>query len=63
MLRMFRELRQWRRGDYIVLAEANVLPDADMEYFSQDGDRMHMAFNLQVNQNLFYALALADGPL
>ena len=40
-------------GDCIVLAEANVLPDTDMEYFGQDGDRMHMMFNFQVNQNLF----------
>ena len=60
MLRMFRELAQWRRGDCIMLAEANVLPDTDMEYFGQDGDRMHMMFNFQVNQNLFYALASAD---
>jgi maltose alpha-D-glucosyltransferase/alpha-amylase len=60
MLRMFREFLQWRRGDCIVLAEANVLPDTDMEYFGRDGDRMHMMFNFQVNQNLFYALASAD---
>ena len=60
MLRMFREFLQWRRGDCIVLAEANVLPDTDMEYFGGDGDRMHMMFNFQVNQNLFYALASAD---
>ena len=31
-----------------------------MEYFGEDGDRMHMMFNFQVNQNLFYALAAAD---
>jgi maltose alpha-D-glucosyltransferase/alpha-amylase len=37
-----------------------VLPDTDMEYFGQDGNRMHMMFNFQVNQNLFYALASAD---
>src|SRR5216110_873859 len=60
MLRMFREFLQWRQGDCIVLAEANVLPDTDMEYFGDDGDRMHMMFNFQVNQNLFYALAAAD---
>ncbi len=60
MLRMFREFLQWRRGDCIVLAEANVLPDTDMEYFGGDGDRMHMMFNFQLNQNLFYALASAD---
>jgi maltose alpha-D-glucosyltransferase / alpha-amylase len=60
MLRLFREFLQWRQGDCIVLAEANVLPETDMEYFGADGDRMHMMFNFQVNQNLFYALASAD---
>jgi maltose alpha-D-glucosyltransferase/alpha-amylase len=60
MLRSFREFLQWRQGDAIILAEANVLPDTDMEYFGDDGDRMHMMFNFQVNQNLFYALAAAD---
>ena len=47
-------------GDTIILAEANVLPKTDMQYFGDDGDRMHMMFNFQVNQNLFYALAAAD---
>jgi maltose alpha-D-glucosyltransferase / alpha-amylase len=60
MLRSFREFLQWRQGDAIILAEANVLPDTDLEYFGDDGDRMHMMFNFQVNQNLFYALAAAD---
>jgi maltose alpha-D-glucosyltransferase/alpha-amylase len=60
MLRSFREFLQWRQGDAIILAEANVLPDTDMEYFGRDGDRMHMMFNFQVNQHLFYALASAD---
>jgi maltose alpha-D-glucosyltransferase/alpha-amylase len=60
MLRTFREFLQWRVGDSIVLAEANVLPRTDMEYFGDAGDRMHMMFNFQVNQNLFYALATAD---
>ena len=60
MLRAFREFLQWRRGDCIVLAEANVLPETDMEYFGEDGDRMHMMFNFQVNQHLFFALASAD---
>ena len=32
MLRAFREFLQWRVGDSIVLAEANVLPETDMEY-------------------------------
>jgi maltose alpha-D-glucosyltransferase/alpha-amylase len=60
MLRSFREFLQWRKGDAIILAEANVLPETDMEYFGRDGDRMHMMFNFQVNQHLFYALASAD---
>jgi len=60
MLRNIREFLQWREGDSIILAEANVLPDNDMEYFGNDGDRMHMMFNFQVNQHLFYALAASD---
>jgi len=60
MLRTMREFLQWRQGDSIILAEANVLPETDMEYFGDDGDRMHMMFNFQANQNLFYALAAAD---
>ena len=60
MLRSFREFLQWRQGDAIILAEANVLPETDMEYFGRDGDRMHMMFNFHVNQHLFYALASAD---
>ena len=60
MLRSFREFLQWRVGDSIILAEANVLPNTDMQYFGDAGDRMHMMFNFQVNQNLFYALASAD---
>jgi len=60
MLRSFRELLQWRKGDAIILGEANVLPDTDMEYFGAEGERLHMMFNFQVNQYLFYALATAD---
>jgi maltose alpha-D-glucosyltransferase/alpha-amylase len=60
MLRSFREFLQWRVGDSIILAEANVLPDTDMNYFGDAGDRMHMMFNFQVNQNLFYAFGSAD---
>jgi maltose alpha-D-glucosyltransferase / alpha-amylase len=60
MLRTFREFLQWRAGDSIILAEANILPRLDMQYFGEDGDRMHMMFNFTVNQHLFYALATAD---
>ncbi|MBW8902467.1 MAG: alpha-amylase family protein [Bradyrhizobium sp.] len=60
MLRSFREFLQWRQGNAIILAEANVLPKTDMEYFGDDGDRMQMMFNFHVNQHLFYALASSD---
>ncbi|MGN6572118.1 MAG: alpha-amylase family protein [Pseudolabrys sp.] len=60
MLRSLREFLQWRVGDSIILAEANVLPNTDLQYFGDDGDRMHMMFNFRVNQNLFYALAAHD---
>jgi maltose alpha-D-glucosyltransferase / alpha-amylase len=60
MLRAFREFLQWREGDAIILAEANVQPETDMEYFGKDGERMQMMFNFHVNQNLFYAMASAD---
>jgi maltose alpha-D-glucosyltransferase / alpha-amylase len=60
MLRMFREFLQWREGDAIILAEANVLPETDMEYFGREGGRMQMMFNFHVNQHLFYATASAD---
>jgi maltose alpha-D-glucosyltransferase/alpha-amylase len=60
MLRVLREFLQWRLGDSIILAEANVLPEVNMDYFGEHGERMQMMFNFQVNQNLFYALAAAD---
>jgi maltose alpha-D-glucosyltransferase / alpha-amylase len=60
MLRNLRTFLQWRAGDAILLAEANILPSQDLDYFGDDGDRMHMLFNFQVNQHAFYALATAD---
>jgi maltose alpha-D-glucosyltransferase/alpha-amylase len=60
MLRMFSEFLTWREGDAIILAEANVLPDVDMNYFGASGERLQMMFNFDVNQNLFYALATGD---
>ena len=60
MLRDFREFLQWRRGDAIILAEANILPKQDLDYFGADADRMNMMFNFQVNQATFYALAAHD---
>jgi maltose alpha-D-glucosyltransferase / alpha-amylase len=60
MLRDLRSFLQWRTGDAIILGEANVLPSKNRDYFGEDGDRMHMMFNFQVNQSAFYALASGD---
>jgi maltose alpha-D-glucosyltransferase/alpha-amylase len=60
MLREFRELLQWREGTAIILGEANVKPQTNMQYFGDEGERIHMMFNFHVNQHLFYALASGD---
>jgi maltose alpha-D-glucosyltransferase/alpha-amylase len=60
MLRTFREFLQWRAKEAILLGEANVLPADDMQYFGESGERLHMMFNFEVNQTLFYALATCD---
>ncbi|NUQ28209.1 MAG: trehalose synthase [Acidobacteriaceae bacterium] len=64
MLRTFAAFLSWRKGDAIILAEANVLPSSDMQYFGEAGERLSMMFNFNVNQHLFYSLATGDvGPL
>ena len=60
MLRTFREFLSWREGQAIILAEANVLPNADADYFGSVGERLQMMFNFEVNQNLFLSLATGD---
>ncbi len=55
-LQGLREFLSWRRGDAILLAEANVSTDLIPEYFG-DGNRMHMLFNFIGNQRMFLALA------
>lgn len=50
------DLLSWRRGDAMLLAEANVDIEQLLSYFG-DGDRMHMLFNFIVNQHLYLALA------
>ena len=60
MLRNFSQFLTWRQGDAIILAEANVLPNTDMQYFGRAGERLQMMFNFEVNQHLFYALATSD---
>ncbi len=60
LLHEMRDFLQWRCGDAILLAEANVPPDESMEYFGELGDRLQMMLNFPVNQRLFYALATGD---
>jgi len=60
ILKEMREFLQWRAGDAVLLAEANVPPDESMNYFGSNGDRLQMMLNFAVNQRLFYALATAD---
>ena len=63
-LRDLRAFAQWRKGDAVLLAEANIPPDKCLKYFGDDGDRLHMMFNFPVNQTMFYALASGNsGPL
>lgn len=49
-------LLAWRRGDAMLLAEANVDLDQLPQYFG-NADRMHMLFNFILNQHLYLALA------
>ena len=60
MLRAFSEFLTWRKGEAIILAEANVLPNTDLKYFGEFGERLQMMFNFEVNQHLFFALASGD---
>ncbi len=60
------ELRQhvqWRRGDAVLLAEANVEPDQLSVYFGDGGgssNRIHMLFDFMLNGRLMLALARED---
>ena len=55
-LREFRDFLNWRRGDAILLAEANVSRDKVCEYFGDDA-KIQMLFSFLLNQHLFLALA------
>ncbi|OKH38644.1 trehalose synthase [[Phormidium ambiguum] IAM M-71] len=48
-----------RRGDAVLLAEANVASENIPIYFGE-GDRMHLLFNFLLNQYMFLALARKD---
>ena len=60
LLKEMRDFLQWRSGEAIMLAEANVPPDESRQYFGDEGDRLQMMLNFPVNQRLFYALATGD---
>jgi maltose alpha-D-glucosyltransferase/alpha-amylase len=62
-LRDLRAFAQWRDGDVVLLAEANVEPETARSYFGEDGDRLHMIFGFPVNQALFYGLATGQTDL
>ncbi len=54
---------QWRRGDAVLLAEANVEPDQLPTFFgdaSGSGNRIHMLFDFMLNGRLMLALARED---
>ncbi|HEX7184362.1 MAG TPA: alpha-amylase family protein, partial [Thermoanaerobaculia bacterium] len=55
-LREFRDFLSWRRGDAILLAEANVSRDKMAQYFGE-GAKLHMLFSFLINQYMFLALA------
>ena len=61
MLREFAQFLTWREGEAIILAEANVLPGTDMQYFGKAAERVQMMFNFEANQHLFLAMAASDG--
>src|SRR5690606_23974928 len=55
ILRHMRDFLSWRRGDAIILAEANVLYE-DVDLYFGDGDKLQMLFNFILNQQLYLAL-------
>ena len=60
-LTRYRERASWpRRGDAVVLAEANVANDEVVKYFGSDGgsnDRLPMLFDFALSVRILLALA------
>ncbi|GIF24722.1 maltose alpha-D-glucosyltransferase/alpha-amylase [Actinoplanes tereljensis] len=55
-----RQYLQWRKGDAVLLAEANVEPDELVKFFGDTGgsnNRIHMLFDFMLNGQLILALA------
>jgi trehalose synthase len=58
-----RDLRQFvtrRRGDAMLLGEANVDPQQLSQYFGDHGDMLHMELGFLLNQHLWLALARGE---
>lgn len=55
-LKEMRNFLSWRRGDAIILAEANVAAENISKYFG-DGDKLQILFHFIANQHLMLALA------
>jgi maltose alpha-D-glucosyltransferase/alpha-amylase len=53
------ESARWRRGDSLILAEANVEKEELLEYFGT-GDRLPMMFDFMLNQRTFLSLARGE---
>ncbi|KRQ14880.1 alpha-amylase family protein [Bradyrhizobium manausense] len=51
-----RDFLSWRKGDAVLLAEANVAP-SELDHYFGDGSRIHLLFAFLLNQHLFLALA------
>src|SRR5690606_27475420 len=49
LLRDIRALAQWRKGDAVLMAEANIPVETSEKYFGKDGERLHMILNFPVN--------------
>jgi maltose alpha-D-glucosyltransferase / alpha-amylase len=58
----FRRFLSWRRGDAMMLGEANVSPQEVANFFGT-GDRLHLLFNFWANQYLFLAIAREDASV
>ena len=60
-LRDLRAFLNRRRGDAILIAEANLPPGDQRRFFGDEGgDEMHMLFNFLLNQQMFLALVRQD---
>jgi maltose alpha-D-glucosyltransferase/alpha-amylase len=60
-LRDLRAFLNRRRGDAILVAEANLPADEQRRFFGDEGgDEMHLLFNFILNQHLFLALVRQD---